>query len=230
MTQNAWGTDYLDANGETLIGNGTNPPSVSKITGGANCNVVPTANGIQLTYTGSTSGDYVLTHTASASGSSSLDFTGLSSTYFCYMLVVDNFVPATDGDRLQYRTSTDDGVSWDSGASDYYFRGWIVDDSSTVAAVDADSANTNIIGSSGTPPGNAANETSSAISFFYNPSASDYLRSTNLHVLMNTSTNLESGSISSGRKQAVAVNGIQLLCASGTITSAEVRIYGMVAA
>ena len=201
MTKNIWDTDTLSANGETYFGNGTNPPSVANFTEGTNCTIVKTAGGNQFTHSGAGAGDWVLTHSASASGSSELTFTGLSSTYNVYVVVVDNFVPANDGDRLAYQTSTDNGSSYDSVASDYYFRGWYVFTDGVTSALDSDSSSTNILGSGSAEPGNNTNESSSSITWFYNPSASDFLRATNFNTVINTSGDPQLVSISSGRNQ-----------------------------
>ena len=229
MTQNAWNSPNLDANGEVLIGSGSTIPVATTITGGTNCTVVNGANTVQLTYTGSTAGDWVLTHSASASNSTELTFTGLSSTYFVYMIVVDNYVPANDGDRFYYQTSTDGGSSYDSGSSDYYYQGWEADNGGTVGALDGEFDKSNILGSGTYQPGNATNESSSAVSYFYNPSASDYLRSTNFNTTRDDTGETVLLAIHSGRLQATAVDAIRLFCSGGNITTAEVRIYGRVA-
>lgn len=229
MTKNIWDTDTLSTNGQTYFGSGTNPPSVANFTEGTNCTIVKTAGGNQFTHSGSTSGDWVLTHSASASGSTELTFTDLSSTYNTYMVVVDNFVPSVDGNRLSYQTSTNNGSTYDSGTGDYHLRGWFVSTDGTTSTIVSDFVLTNILGSGSSAPGNATNESSSAISWFYNPSATDFLRSTNFYTVINTAGDPQLGSLYSGRSQAVAVNAMRLFCATGTITTAEIRIYGMVA-
>ena len=229
MTQNAWNTDYPNANGETLIGNGTSRPTSTTITGGSNCTVVNTSGGIQLTYSGATTGDWVLTHSASASNSSELTFTGLSSTYFTYMICVDNFVPANDGDRLAYQTSTDGGSSYDSGSNNYYFRGMSIEGDGTINALDSDSTSTNVLGSGTCDPGNATNETSSGIVYFYNPSASDYMRATSWNAVTDNTGDLCWLTIATGRSQATAVDAFRMFCSGGNITTCEVRVYGLVA-
>lgn len=229
MTQNSWNTSQLTTNGQTLIGNGSSSPSVATITSGTNCSVVNTAGGIQLTYTGSGSGDWVLVTSSSASGSTSVDFTDLSSTYFIYMFVVDNFVPATDGNRLLYRTSTDNGSSYDSGSTDYSFRGWSMESDSTLVALDGEFDTGNVLGAGNTDPGNATNETSSGVLYMYNPSATGHTRFTNICQIIDSSGAQGTLSIESGRRDTTAVDAIRFLCTGGNITSAEIRMYGMVA-
>lgn len=62
-------------------------------------------------------GSFVLLATADASNSSSITFTGLSSTYAAYKLIISNLTGTTNGTNLYMRCSTNNGVSYDSGAS-----------------------------------------------------------------------------------------------------------------
>lgn len=63
-------------------------------------------------------GAMTLLSTATASASSSIDFTGLSSTYRTYIVYISNCVP-TVADDFAMRTSTNNGSSFDSSASNY---------------------------------------------------------------------------------------------------------------
>lgn len=228
MTENAWNTDQLDANGELLIGNGSNPPTATTITDGSNCTTVVGANSLQFTYSGSTTGDFVLTHTASASGASEVVFTSLSSTYFAYVLFIDGYIPGTDTERLNYQLSTDNGSSYDT-TSTFYFRGWEVTNTGTPQFLDADNSGTsNIIGSSGGDPGNATNESSSGWAWIYNPSASDYTRISTLNTVINSSGDPYLLSIISGRENSSAINAIRMFNSAGDL-SGEFRLYGVLA-
>lgn len=65
----------------------------------------------------------VLLASAEADNDSAIDFTGVfDSTYEQYRIELMNVVPATDQAILSVRTSNDDGVSFDSGASDYQYQ------------------------------------------------------------------------------------------------------------
>lgn len=62
----------------------------------------------------------VLLATATASASSAIDFTSvMSSAYQAYKLILSDIRVATSGVDLWLRTSTNNGSSFDSGASDY---------------------------------------------------------------------------------------------------------------
>ena len=190
MTQNMWNTDQLNANGEVLIGNGSSSPTATTITAGTNCSVTNGANSIALGYTASATGDWVLLDSATASSTSSIEFTGLSSTYFTYILIVTGYIPAVDGDNLKYRTSTNNGVSYDSGSSDYIFRGSSVNSSGSENFGNGSGNSGSILGSNANPPGTATNETGCAFISLYNPSSSNVTRILSYNVPINTSTDV----------------------------------------
>ncbi len=50
----------------------------------------------------------------------SVDFTDLSTSYRAYLLVIDDFLPATAG-LLGLQTSTDNGSTFDAGGTDYEY-------------------------------------------------------------------------------------------------------------
>jgi len=65
-------------------------------------------------------GAMTLISTTVASSSATVDFTGLTSAYKNYVVIVTNAVPATNNAALVFRTSTNNGSSYDSGANNYY--------------------------------------------------------------------------------------------------------------
>jgi hypothetical protein len=71
------------------------------------------------TWNSPSAGAMTLITTTTASSSSSIDFTGLSSTYKTYVVIVSNCVPTSDGDIFSFKTSTDNGANYDGGASNY---------------------------------------------------------------------------------------------------------------
>jgi hypothetical protein len=65
-------------------------------------------------------GAWTLITATTISDDATISFTGFDdSTYSSYRFWLENVVPATDGAKLWFRTSTDGGSSYDSGASDY---------------------------------------------------------------------------------------------------------------
>ena len=131
MTQNAWNTDYPNADGEILIGSGSGRALAANITGDATISITNGANSIQIDNGVGAAGDLVKISSSTASASSSIAFTGLSSTYIAYILFYFNVAPATNAVTMLLRTSTDNGSSYDSGSSDYGWVSWTQNDASS---------------------------------------------------------------------------------------------------
>jgi len=104
--------------GKVLIGSGAGRPAAANITGDSNVTITNGTNSIEVS-SAATGGALTKISTATASTSASIDFTGLTSSYFLYIIRYSNLQPATDATTLILRTSTDGGSSYDSGASDY---------------------------------------------------------------------------------------------------------------
>jgi len=166
-----------------------------------------------------------------ASSSATVDFTGLSSTYATYMVMLTNVVPATDAANLWLRTSINNGGAYSSGASDYYWGGEVGVNSSRYG--DVFTAGTHIkltgnvlsdvYGLSSTSPAVARGEV-----FIYNPSAAlrcqvagriNSVASPNQYRMINQSTGY--------RDSAAAVNAIRFLMSSGNISSGIFTLYGL---
>jgi hypothetical protein len=64
-------------------------------------------------------GMWVEVSRATASSSASIDFTGIDSSADEWMVRIYNAIPGTDARYLLFRTSSNGGTSYDSGASDY---------------------------------------------------------------------------------------------------------------
>lgn len=229
-TNNAWNTPDLTEDGQLLIGNGTNRPTATTLTQGANATITNNPGSIEIAAAAGGSSGWVLISSATANSSANIDFKDLSSTYFTYIVIIDNYQPVTDTARLRMRTSTDNGISFDSSSGDYSFNGWIV--TNTGLASEADGANASeltILGSSSAPPGNATNETCSAFVNIYNPSAADYTRIVSFTEIIDSSGDPNIACFSAPRREAVAVDAIRFIASTGNISTGEFRLYGIVA-
>jgi hypothetical protein len=97
-----------------------NPAAVA--TGSSGQVLTSAGAGAAPTFATIASSPMVLIGSSAASNSSTLDITGLSTTYDVYYLIGSNLIPTTDAsDRISLRVG--DSSGYDSGASDY---GWTV--------------------------------------------------------------------------------------------------------
>jgi len=157
---------------------------------------------------GSGSG-WVPVESKSASNSSEITFTGMTQANVVYVVMGKDIVVQTDTDDLYLQTSSNNGSSYDSGASDYNFYGTL---SSKINIA------TNIGNSSGENlnfeiylfnPSNASTKTTARISYFY------YL-----------STGSTTGNFAPGcRNSASLVDAIRIYASTGNITSGTFDLW-----
>jgi hypothetical protein len=105
-------------NTPTLGGVGYGDGAELAFTGAGTAGQVLTSAGGATPTWAAAPGAMILISTATASASSSIDFTGLTSAYKNYIVYINNCVP-TIADDFAMRTSTNNGSSFDSGASNY---------------------------------------------------------------------------------------------------------------
>lgn len=160
-----------------------------------------------------------------ASSSATVEFTDLDDTsYVGYCVSFSHVAPATDAAPLILRSSSNNGSSYDSGASDYAWAGLQVNTAGTVSGA-ADTADTGLY--IGSQHGNAANEDCSGLVYVFNPRQSKY---TTFHSHM-MFTNAAGGNvfrqIYGKRLSTSAVNAIQFRFYSGNIASGTFDLYGL---
>lgn len=159
----------------------------------------------------------------------SVDITSiLSASYDVYQIVFD-LVPATDDVELYVRTDTNNGASFDAGATNYaYF---------TTTDRPGDSSNENSAGANavvlantnaGAGVGNAANEhITGVITITSRGSGTLYPLLTYEGAYLDASTRLRRSEGTGSRLAAGAIDAVQLLFSSGNISSGTVRVYGL---
>jgi len=167
--------------------------------------------------------DVVLLSSQTASSSSSIDFTGLSSTYHTYEIHCANVAPGTDSSYFGIRTSTDGGSSYDSGSSAYEYQA-------------QGAVNTTQGGSGGSatymrlsyiPIGSDTNEQINGIITVLNPSAAQYTHAISRFSAMNTSGgDLTIIHACGYRASTTAVDAVQVLFNTGNIASGTFKLYG----
>ena len=174
-------------------------------------------------------GNWKLISTSTASTSASIEFTDLTSAYSFYAIVLSNVHAATDGVDLIVRTSTDNGSTYDSGASDY---AWTTEGKTiggtTINANSAADTGMNIIDSTGGHGlGNAANEVAWGTIFLYDPSVTENTIIGGHMYYQNTVGDEERLDTMGVRLSAADVDAIQFLFSSGNITSGDFHLYGI---
>jgi len=170
---------------------------------------------------GSGGGDFVLIETKTASSSSEITFTDLSSTYFCYKVILFGIKPASDGNIFRLRTSSNNGSSYDAGASDYNELRF----TNQMFPISATSSYITVTLSIG----NDTNEFTSSEITIINPSAANrtvfLLESSDFR----GATNYNMTNHGARRNSAADVDAIQFTMQTGNIGSGTFKLYGLVA-
>lgn len=166
---------------------------------------------------------YILLSSNDFSAQSSLEFTGLTSSYFKYIFIFDYITTSADGVGIRARVSSNGGSSYDSGASDYWYVVRQVDSGGTQtfssnAATTFMSVITNL--------GNDTNEFGNVIVELINPTlTSGYTTILTKGTFRDPSAGLN-GHDGWGQRFSNSTDAIQFLTSSGTF-SGKVRMYGV---
>lgn len=160
--------------------------------------------------------------TATASSSASISFTSLTG-FTNYLIVCNNFTPATNATALQLQMSNNGGSSYDTGGSDY--RG-----NRFAAANTTLSQSGNYTASQITLSTIFSNTAGGAASFnmwIFNPGGSEYTTVFYQSFYVDSSSNFRlymSGGQCTG---ITGVNAIQFTMSSGNISTGNFQLYGL---
>lgn len=165
--------------------------------------------------------------TATASSSATVNFTGLTSAYVAYVVVLTAVAPATDNVEFRLRTSTDGGANYDDGVSDYRWGSIVAnaEAASLLAVGDAADSEIRLMDAQGS----AANEKLSGEVWIHNPSAVDYCRVRYKMLGQSTESNTRPTFGGGHRIAAADVDAIRFLFSSGNIASGQFDLYGLAA-
>lgn len=153
-------------------------------------------------------GGWVRLSTASASNNATIDI-AIPSGYEEYEIALYNVVPATDGADLRFRTSTDGGSTFDSGANDY---------GTGLSYV----ALTN-----GTGVGSDVNENGiSGHVFIYRPGTAQYCHVYAQFVFIGTDGQPNDRAPSGARLAVADVDYVRIYYSTGNVESGEFRLFG----
>lgn len=160
----------------------------------------------------SAGGSYQYISTFTASATSIVPFTNLSSTYYRYKILFSQVAPSVDNAGIRIRTSTNNGSSYDSGASDYDYNGATASSYLALTSVGV---------------GNAANGYTWGEITIVNPSA--VVQAEIYSTIGYVSPSATMGVVTNaGRRNSVAaVNAVGFSFTSGTVLSGIFKLYGI---
>ena len=174
-------------------------------------------------------GDWILISTATASDSATIEFNNLSSTYIAYKVIISSMAPVDDGSVFFFRTSTDNGVSFDSGVSDYSWAMVRLQTSATENN-DGDAADSEIqvTGDTSTQEmGNGTNETSEWEFTISDPSQTTFTFISWFGNFVAEDGVLYHAMGGGNRLSAADVDAIQFSIDSGNISTGNFALYGV---
>ena len=139
---------------------------------------------------------------------------------------MDAVTPATDGVNFYMRTSTNNGSSYDSGASDYKYN--IARSNTSTATVSGvnDTADAQIVLNS-SALGSDTNEDLVGVVEIMNPSNTKFTRVTSLINFETSANHIERCHTIGERSSAADVDAIQFLFSSGNVESGTFKLYGL---
>lgn len=168
--------------------------------------------------------DWELISSATPSAAASVEFTGLSSTYNAYKIIISNFVPATDAVTLGLTLSQDGGSSY---LSSYSFAGDYLNSSNGASTAVANAGSTYLLSEAGAGWGSDTNEQGAVEVTLYNPSGSGFCCVQAIGIY-EASNGLGYSFRSGGYANTTgACNAVKILFASGNIESGNIRLYGL---
>ena len=159
---------------------------------------------------------YELIQTVNASGASTVDFTGLSSTYAEYQIVVADLIPSLAG-AILLRTSTDNGATFAAGGTDYA-RSSLYAFSTTVGT--NNNGNTSSISPLIGPTDGGTNYV------FWRVFNMGVAKPCMVDITLSIGAAVQQDRSIGVRKAAVANNALRIQMASGTMTG-TFRLYGI---
>jgi hypothetical protein len=177
--------------------------------------------------TGITSGGRVLLSTLTASASATLEFTATDATkYMGYEFVFTDLVNASAAVYLYMRMSSDGGVTYDSGASDYDYNGIYANSTGFSRLTGISKAQIDLSAQALYTAYGDKGRYSGVLTAF-SPDAATYTRFYN-HFNYYTNSGLNMGHKAGYRNSTAAIDAFQFFFSTGNITSGKIYVYGLV--
>lgn len=175
-------------------------------------------------------GGFVYIGTFTASSSASLNITSaISSDYDDYVFVLNNISPSSNGANLIMRTSTNNGSSFDSSASDYLYSVHLNNAASGESTSNSTSA-TSVLCASSVSTGTDKLGVSGEIRIFNVNSTSrrKFITGQTSYIGSGGGTHLVSARIAGLRDGTESdIDAVQFLMSTGNISVGTIKIYGL---
>lgn len=199
-------------------------------------NIVPGVAGRVLTSNGpsalatfqdSDTGAMELISTVTASNDGTVTFTGLSSTYFKYIVEIADLLPAGNNVEFRMRTSTNNGSSYDGSTNDYFWvRNEHLSDTGTTSSQNESGADSAYILLASVVGDDAGEEAAGTINIL-NPSAANHCNIKWDFSSIDSGDSLLEARGSARRMAAANVDAIQFYFDTGNISTGTFKLYGL---
>ncbi len=210
-----------------LIGGTTSTGPIQQLgTGTANQIIVSAGSAAPGAWTKNDAvGTWQLVATTAASSSATIAFTGLTTSYEIYKVIISNLIPQTTNTHLRLQFSANNGSSYQTGATAYFYCGSNMDQGATASW---NNGNPSYIQLDHTGISTTANANTWEITFIETAtSLTDNGCSWQGRYLDATGT-FQIGVVGQGRYNGTqATNAIQFLMSSGNISSGTFKLYGL---
>lgn len=167
-----------------------------------------------------------LLSTQTAASSATIDFTSaITSTFDDYLIVASNVVPVTDNVTISMRTSSNNGSSYDSGATDYSYAGVYLEEGSATVTSFRGNGVSSVPVMSGS--GNNTGESGSFELSFIGVNTSLYKLGKLDSIQVYQTGNQQTINHGWSRKSTSAINAVRFFASSGNILTGTFRLYGL---
>lgn len=185
------------------------------------------ADGTPLVSGGVSAGWVPISTQTVSTGVASVNFTGLSSLYKAYKVVMSKVVLATDEQGIRVQTSGNNGSSYDSTSGDYAFSYLQILSNSGTAGGAATISGT-YIGMGGTVTGNDTGQNTSGELTVFDPADTTKHKIIDFNLALCDRDGNASAYYGCGvRKTTTAVNAIKIYSGSGNINAGTFTLYGL---
>lgn len=173
---------------------------------------------------GSSSGNMVLISSQTASSSASINITsGISSAYHHYWFIVSGYLPATNGDNLLIKVSTDGGMTW--LAANYTSMAYYTLMNVGGGAINWGTGGGRNDGFALNPAQDNSGIPVSCTGYLIDATSGSNIKMHGQGVMVNGGTNYNFGT--GGDSTINNINALQFICPAGNIAQGVFSLYGI---